>query len=577
MIAKEKEINEGFSGASMNTEKDSGKEGMFATQEIKDLYEQSFKVLEEGKIVDGTIINKDAKGVIVDVGYKSEGFVSKYEFRDYDSVNVGGKIKVLVEQKENDDGIIIISKMKADKHMDWEETIASCEEGKIIKGKIFKAVKGGLMVDIGMEAFLPASQIDIKHVSNIYDYVGKEFDFKIIKINPQRKNVVLSRREILEEKRNKNKLELIQNVEDGQMRKGIVKNITDFGAFIDLGGIDGLLHITDMTWGRISHPSQILAVGDEVEVMILQFDREKERISLGLKQKTANPWEDIEEKYPVGSKIKGKVVSIMPYGGFVEIEKGIEGLIHISDLSWTRRINHPSEVIAVGDTVEIVVLNIDKDNQKFSLGLKQTEHNPWENIDARYSVGSTIRGKVRNLTNYGAFVELEDGIDGLIHISDMSWTRKIANPSEILKKGDLVEAKVISIDKSNKKIALGIKQLQPDPWDKVKDKYIIGNIVKGKVNKVAKFGAFVEIEEGVEGLVHISQLANKPVEKVEDVVKEGQEVEAMVIKVDQSERRIALSLKDAGDVKKSEGKEDEEKKAVEVKAEEEKKEEPGEN
>ena len=360
--------------------------------------------------------------------------------------------------------------------------------------------------------------------------------------------------------------ELIQNVEDGQMRKGIVKNITDFGAFIDLGGIDGLLHITDMTWGRISHPSQILAVGDEVEVMILQFDREKERISLGLKQKTANPWEDIEEKYPVGAKIKGKVVSIMPYGGFVEIEKGIEGLIHISDLSWTRRINHPSEVIAVGDTVEVVVLNIDKDNQKFSLGLKQTEHNPWENIDTRYSVDSTIRGKVRNLTNYGAFVELEDGIDGLIHISDMSWTRKIANPSEMLKKGDLVEAKVISIDKSNKKIALGIKQLQPDPWDKVKDKYIIGNIVKGKVNKVAKFGAFVEIEEGVEGLVHISQLANKPVEKVEDVVKEGQEVEAMVIKVDQSERRIALSLKDAGEVKKSEGKEDEEKK-----------EEPGEN
>ncbi|MBN2189613.1 MAG: 30S ribosomal protein S1, partial [Candidatus Aureabacteria bacterium] len=539
-----------------SSENTAGKEGMLSDDELSKLYEQSFKVLEEGKIVDGVIISKDEKGVIVDVGYKSEGFVAKEEFRDYDKVKVGDKINVMIEEKENEDGIIVLSKLKADRSLNWEKTISSCEEGKILKGRIFRKVKGGLMVDIGMEAFLPASQIDVKHISNMDDYIGKEYDFKIIKINPQRKNIVVSRRELLEEERQRSKSKLIQNVEEGQIRKGFVKNITDFGAFIDLGGIDGLLHITDMTWGRISHPSEMLAVGDHVEVMILEFDREKERISLGLKQKTANPWEDIEEKYPVGSKIKGKVVSIMPYGAFVEVEKGIEGLIHISELSWTKRINHPSEMLAVGDSVEAMVLNIDKSGQKISLGLKQTEHNPWEKIEEKYPVGTKIRGKVRNLTNYGAFVELEDGIDGLIHISDMSWTRKINIPSEILKKGDLVEAQIISIDKDNKKIALGMKQLQPDPWEQVKDSFKIGDVVKGKVNKITKFGAFVEIGEGVEGLIHISQLSDKPVEKVTDVLKEGQEVEAMVIKVEKDERKIALSLKDAAEPKTGGNKEE---------------------
>lgn len=560
MIAKELKTKQTLEELDESSENSAGKEGMLSDDELSKLYEQSFKVLEEGKIVDGTIISKDEKGVIVDVGYKSEGFVAKEEFRDYDKVKVGDKINVMIEEKENEDGIIVLSKLKADRSLNWEKTISSCEEGKILKGRIFRKVKGGLMVDIGMEAFLPASQIDVKHIFNMDDYIGKEYDFKIIKINPQRKNIVVSRRELLEEERQRSKSKLIQNVEEGQIRKGFVKNITDFGAFIDLGGIDGLLHITDMTWGRISHPSELLAVGDHVEVMILEFDREKERISLGLKQKTANPWEDIEEKYPVGSKIKGKVVSIMPYGAFVEVEKGIEGLIHISELSWTKRVNHPSEMLAVGDNVEAMVLNLDKSNQKISLGLKQTEHNPWEKIEEKYPAGTKIRGKVRNLTNYGAFVELEDGIDGLIHISDMSWTRKINTPSEILKKGDLVEAQIISIDKDNKKIALGMKQLQPDPWDQVKDSFKIGDVVKGKVNKITKFGAFVEIGEGVEGLIHISQLSDKPVEKVTDILKEGQEVEAMVIKVEKEERKIALSLKDASgpETGKSENKEKEE-------------------
>lgn len=513
-------------------------------KELGRLYEESFVGIEEGAIIKGKIVKVTEGEVYVDIGYKSEGVVPISEFSDPTEIKAGDEIDVLLESTEDPDGMVVLSKTKAEKQKRWDETILQSREGNIVEGRIMRIVKGGVIVDIGMDAFLPASQIDIRHVSNVEDYIGKFLEFKIIKINTERKNIVLSRRELLEEERAHNREKLLAEIEVGQIREGVVKNITDFGAFIDLYGMDGLLHITDMTWGRISHPSEVLSVGDKVEVMVLDFDREKQRIALGLKQKTPNPWENIESKYPVGSIVKGKIVNIVPYGAFFEIEEGVEGLIHISEMSWTKRINHPSEILSVGDEVEAMVLNIRKDEAKISLGIKQTEFNPWSVVEEKYPVGSRIRGKVRNITSYGAFVELEEGIDGLIHISDMSWTRKINHPSEVLKKGDVTESLVLAVDQEAKKITLGLKQLQENPWDTIDEFVQAGSIVEAEVTKIADFGVFATIENGIECLVHISQLSDKPFQKIEDVVKKGDKVKARVDRIDRQRRKIALSIRD---------------------------------
>ncbi len=512
--------------------------------ELEKLLEESHKEYEEGAIVKGKIIKIDPKEVLVDVGFKSEGVIPASDFRDIKKFKEGDEIDVYIDSLEDQNGMIVLSKSKADKILNWEKTVKACEENKRIQGVVYKKVKGGLMVDIGMDAFLPASQIDIKHPKDLDSYIGQTFELKIIKISYQRRNVVVSRRQVIEEDRKIEREKLLKTLKPGDIVKGIVKNITDFGAFIDLHGIDGLLHITDMSWKRINHPSEMLSIGDEIDVMVLDFDREKERVSLGLKQKTKNPWEDIETKYPVGSKIKGKIVNIMPYGAFVELEDGIEGLIHISELSWTKRINHPSEMLSVGDTVECMILNVDKNQQKISLGLKQLEPNPWEKASEKYKPGDRIKGKIRNITSYGAFVELEEGIDGLIHISDMSWTKKVNHPSEIVKKGDEVEAVVLEIDIDNKRIALGLKQLEPNPWDEIKEKFKVGQAVKGIVTKITNFGAFVDLGNKVEGLIHISQVGTGRVDKITDVLNEGDEVEAKIINIDPEEKKIGLSIKE---------------------------------
>lgn len=514
-------------------------EGGASENDFRALYTQSLNEIKEGSIVDGSIIEIRRDEVLIDIGYKSEGVVSIREFSNREDLQPGNRVAVLLERLEDEHGMVVLSKHKADKIQNWEKTISNCGEGTVVKGKVFKKVKGGLMVDIGMEAFLPASQIDIKHVRNIDEFLGKVYEFKVIKINTDRKNVVLSRRQLLEETRKRDKAKLLQEISVGDVRSGRVKNITDFGAFIDLNGGDGLLHITDMTWGRINHPSEMVAIGDELEVMILDFDLEKERISLGLKQRSENPWDKIEEKFQVNSKVKGKVVNTMPYGVFVELEKGIEGLIHVTELSWTRRFNHPSELLNVGDEVEAMVLNVDKENQKISLGLKQLEATPWDNADEKFPVNSKIKGIIRNLTNYGAFVELEDGLDGLIHVSDISWTKKVNNASEVFKKGDEVEAIVLSVDQDAKKISLGIKQLENNPWDNISEHFQLGDVVNGVVSKVAGFGIFVELKDGIEGLVHNSQISDD-----QKSLKEGDTVTAKVVKVDQEEKKIALSMRD---------------------------------
>ncbi len=523
------------------------KGGMTVQESLEDfrqLYEQSLSTIEEGSIVKGRIIKINPNEVLVDINYKSEGVIPIEEFPDIENFNIGDEVEVFLETMEDEDGLTLLSKSKVDKSRKWERTISGCNEGAVIKGKIFKKVKGGFMVDIGVEAFLPASQLDIKPVPNMDDFVGKSYDFKIIKISEERKNVVISRRELLEEHREKERARLLAEINEGDLVEGIVKNITDFGAFIDLNGIDGLLHITDMSWGRINHPSEMLSVGDKIEVMVLKFDKESTRISLGLKQKSPNPWDNVDDKYPVSKKVVGKVVNIMPYGAFVELEDGIEGLIHISEFSWTKRINHPSEVLSVGDEVEAMVLSVDKSNEKISLGIKQTEFNPWSIVEEKYPIGKSVTGTIRNITSYGAFVELEEGIDGLIHVSDISWTKKINNPAEILKKNDKVDAVVLSVDQVNKKIALGIKQLTPDPWENIDDKYKIGDVVKGKVSKIAGFGIFVSLEDDLEGLIHASQLAEKPPAKVEDIVKVDEEITAVVVKIDTVDRKIALSVRE---------------------------------
>ena len=498
-----------------------------------------------GQIVKGKIIEVRPKEVLVDIGYKSEGAVNGGEFEDIKTLKVGDEVEVLIEKLEDKDGMVVLSKEKAEFKKNWERIVLIAGEGTTVTGKVKSAVKGGLVVNIGVEAFLPASQIDVIPPKNLQPFIGNTYEFKVVKINPDRQNVVLSRRELIEAERASRRSALLTDMTPGDIRKGVVKNITDFGAFIDLNGLDGLLHITDMSWGRIGHPSEILKVGQELDVVVLDVNREKERVSLGLKQKLANPWEAIESKYTVGQKVKGKVVNLVPYGAFVELEPGVEGLVHVTELSWTKRIAKPSDVLKQGQEIEAVVLGINRDEQKISLGVRQLETNPWEKAAEKYPPGTKVKGKIRNLTSYGAFLELEEGIDGMIHVSDVSWTRKINHPSEVLKKGDDVEAVVLEVDKANQRIALGVKQLSEDPWANIDKFYKVGDLVAGKVTKLASFGAFVGLEHDIDGLVHISQVSEERIDKIKNVLKPGQDVSARVIKIDKAERRIGLSIKAA--------------------------------
>ena len=504
----------------------------------------SISSMEVGQILKGKIVELTPDFVVVDVGLKSEGLIPVNEFNDPNELQLGNDIEVLLDRAEGEDGQIVLSREKARRQRQWEFILEHCEEGSIVEGKVIRKVKGGLMVDIGMEAFLPGSQIDNKRIKNIDDYVDKTYDFKILKINIERKNIVVSRRELLEEERSSKKAELLENITEGETRRGLVKNITDFGVFLDLDGIDGLLHITDMTWKRIKHPSEMVQLNDELDVVILHIDKGKGRVALGLKQKEPNPWEEIEERYPTGTKVKGKIVNLVPYGAFIEIEPGIEGLIHVSEMSWVKNVTDPSEIVTKGDELEAIVLSVQKSEGKISLGIKQTEKNPWENVDTKFPVGSTVKAEIRNLTNYGAFVELEPGIDGLIHISDLSWIKKVSHPSEVLKKGDTVEALILSVDQESKKITLGIKQLGDNPWESIEKTLPIGTVVKGVVTKITAFGAFTELENGIEGLIHVTELSDQAFGKVEDMVAVGDNVTAKVIKLDPEHKKISLSIKD---------------------------------
>ena len=512
---------------------------------MEEALKQSNKLVAAGEIVKGTVIEVRSKEVLVDIGYKSEGIIPGNEFIDLKSVKVGDEIDVLIEKLENKDGTVVLSHEKAEFKKNWDKILTICNEGGIITGKVKSIVKGGLVVNVGVEAFLPSSQIDVITPKNLASFVGNSYEFKVVKINQERQNIVLSRRELIEAERNEKRSKLLSEMTPGDIRKGTVKNITDFGAFIDLNGLDGLLHITDMSWGRLGHPSEILKVGQELDVVVLDVNKEKERVSLGLKQKMTNPWDNIEAKFPVGQKVKGKVVSLVPYGAFVQLEPGVEGLVHVTELSWTKRIAKPGDVLKQDQEIEAVVLGINRDEQKISLGVRQLESNPWDSASAKYAVGQKVKGQVRNLTSYGAFVELEEGIDGMIHVSDMSWTRKINHPSEVMKKGDVVEATVLEVDRPNQRIALGIKQLEIDPWDNIEKLYKVGDLVTGKVTKLASFGAFVGLQHDIDGLVHISQISEERVEKIKNVLKAGQDVSARVVKIDKGERRIGLSIKAA--------------------------------
>lgn len=501
--------------------------------------------LEEGSIITGTIIEIRPTEVVVDIGGKSEGIVHASEFVDMSELQVGSELEVFLEKLEDKDGNPVISYDKAEQKKNWEKIVENCEEGSIIQGRVRSKVKGGLIVSIGVDSFMPASQIDVQAPKNLDQYVGQTYDFKVIKINLDRKNIVVSRRELIEEQRMDKRRTLLAEVKPGDTRRGQVKNITDYGAFVDLDGLDGLLHITDMSWGRIQHPSEMLKQGEEVEVMIIEIDRERERVSLGLKQLQDNPWDRIEDRFPIGSTVKGKVVNLVPYGAFIEIEEGVEGLVHVTELSWTKRISKPSEILRIGEEVEAVVLGIQKEEQKISLGIRQLDENPWEMARHNYPVGARVRGKVRNLTTYGAFVELEEGIDGMVHVSDMSWTRKVNHPSEVVKKGDEVDATVLEVDAESQRISLGMKQLGTDPWEEIETHFKIGDMVTGKVSKITSYGAFIELDNDIDGLVHISQISEERIEKIKDVVNEGDEVNARVIKIDKDERRIGLSVKAA--------------------------------
>jgi len=501
--------------------------------------------LKANTIVKGRISEIRSNEVAIDIGAKAEGIVPANEFLNFDELSVGEEVEVYVERVENAEGRPVLSYDKAQQQKNWENILEKCAEGEEVSGRVKGKVKGGLVVSIGVDAFLPASQIDVQAPKNLDQYLGQTFDLKIVKINKERRNIVVSRRELIESQRQQKRQQILNEVKIGSVRKGIVKNITDYGAFIDLDGLDGLLHITDMTWGRISHPNEVLKVGEEIEVMVTEIDHDKERVSLGIKQLHENPWDQIEKRYPVGSKIHGKVVNLVPYGAFIELEEGVEGLIHITEFSWTKRINKPSEVLRVGDEVDAVVLDIQKEEQKISLGVRQLSENPWDMVQHNYPVGAHVRGKVRNLTTYGAFIELEEGIDGMIHVSDMSWTRKINHPGEMLKKGDEIDAVVLEVEPSQQRIALGIKQLTEDPWARIESVYKIGDVISGKVAKITSYGLFVELKNDIDGLVHISQVSEEHVDNLKDSYKVGDTVEARVIKIDKEERRVGLSIKAA--------------------------------
>ena len=519
-------------------------------ESLEEAYDNSLRAYSEGEIVKGTVINVDHDEVMVDIGFKSEGYIPVSEFPVGDesipTVNVGDQIDVYIVRREDSEGQLVLSKEIADQKLVWDEITEAYEAERVVTGTVVQRIKGGLQVDLGkLRAFLPASQIELRPPQNFEQYIGQALEAKVVKLSKRRRNIVLSRRVILEEELAAQKTALFENIETNQVRSGVVKSITTFGAFVDLGGIDGLLHKTDMSWRRVNHPSEVVTVGDEIEVMVISVDRDTEKVSLGLKQKTLDPWESVEDKYPISSTVTGKVVGIVNYGAFLELEEGVEGLIHISEMSWTRRNIAPSKVVAKDDVIDAVVLDIDKDNQKLSLGLKQLHPNPWELLETKYPVGTKLTGRVRNLTNFGAFVEIEEGIDGLIHISDLSWLKRIVDPREVLKEGDEVEVMVLSIDPAQQKISLGLKQIEPDPWIEVPNKYKVGSVVRGKVVNITSFGVFAQLEDDIEGLIHISELAEQRIEKPEDIVSVGEELNLKVIHLDPTERRIGLSLKAA--------------------------------
>jgi len=516
-------------------------------EDFQTLYEESLKTLEEGQILRGMVVDITPDHVTVDVGYKSEGQIPMQEFLKRDKkvdVKIGDRIDVLLERKESEEGLLTLSKEKADRIKVWKEISRSCREGEIIEGEVVGKVKGGLSVDIGrIQAFLPGSQIDLKPIRNLDVLVGQRLKFKVIKFNRKRNNIVLSRRVLLDEERKQCREETLKVLKEGDLIEGTVKNLTDYGAFIDLGGMDGLLHITDISWGRIGHPSEKLSIGDRIKVKVLHFDREKEKVSLGLKQAIPDPWETVPRRYPVGSRRKGKVVNVTDYGVFVELEDGVEGLVHISELTWNKKMKHPSKVVHLGDTVEVMVLDCDPAKRRISLGMKQIEPNPWTLIEEKYPVGTKVVGRVKTVTDFGIFIGFDEGVDGLVHVSEISWTKKIKHPNELFKKGQEVEAVVLNIDGKNERFSLGIKQLTPDPWKDVVRRYRKGEVVSGKVTNVTDFGAFVELEEGIEGLVHVSEISREKIEKPSDVLKVGDTVSAMVLHIDPHDRRIGLSIK----------------------------------
>jgi small subunit ribosomal protein S1 len=515
-------------------------------ESLMDMYEESFKRFAEGEVVVGRIISVDKDYVLVDIGYKSEGQIRIGEFREEDGsivANVGDTVEVMVEWWDDEEEVVVLSKEKAVKVKVWEEIKKAYDDDGIVEGVITNRVKGGFSVDIGVLAFLPGSQADLRPIRNLDEMVGKTFQFKILKYNRKRSNIVLSRRVLLEQEREEARSKTLASIHEGKVVLGVVKNITEYGVFVDLGGVDGLLHITDISWGRVKHPSELFSVGDEITVKILNLDLERERVSLGMKQLSEDPWATAAEKYPVGSRISGKVVSLTDYGAFVELEEGIEGLIHVSEMSWTRKIRHPSKVVSVGEVVEALVLDIKPESRRISLGMKQVVPNPWDVISEKYPIGTTIEGKIKNITDFGLFIGIDEGIDGLVHISDISWTKRIKHPSEVFKKGDLVQAIVLDIDKGNERFSLGIKQLQTDPWKTVAERYGVGKEITGTVTNITDFGVFVELEEGIEGLVHISEISKEKIKSPSDQFAVGDMITAKVMNINSDERRIGLSVK----------------------------------
>jgi len=512
-------------------------------EDMSKIYEQTLKDFEEGEVVKGKVVYVGPDSVLVDIGYKSEGTIPLSEFLEPDAIQVGDEIDVLIEVAEDQDGMIVLSKMKADKIKNWAKIQKLFEDNKLVEGKIVRKVKGGFKVDIGLDAFLPASQIARRPVGDLDQYIGQTHKFRIIKLTKRRRNVVLSRKQVLDEARSEEKAKLLTSLQIGQELEGVVKNITDFGAFIDVGGIDGLLHITDMSWGRVKHPSEVVSVGERLRVKVLNFNKEEEKISLGLKQTTPNPWTTVAEKYPVGAVARGKVVSMTDYGAFIQLEDGVEGMVHISEMSWTKRVRHPSEIVHIGQEIDVKLLNVDPHNEKISLGIKQIGENPWLKMREKYPPGTIVKGLVRNLTDYGAFIQIEEGIDGLLHISDMSWTKKVNHPSEMLKKGDEVEVQILSIDPDHEKISLGLKQLEADPWREVTKRYRVGDYVETSISKLVSFGAFARLDSGIEGLIHISELSKDRVSKPEEVVHQGDTIIVKIISIDPASRKIGLSLK----------------------------------